>query len=72
MSNKEGNKWSDNISDVRTMIRKMANSISDEMTKNIESRLAVFTSKYLYMLAAESEQLERVKIGNTEKWMKKS
>lgn len=67
VSNKEGNKWSDNISDVRTMIRKMANSISDEMSKNIESRLAVFTSKYLYMLAAESEQLERVKIGNTEK-----
>ena len=28
VSNKEGNKWSDNISDVRTMIEKMAKSIS--------------------------------------------
>ncbi len=67
VSNKEGNKWSHNISDVRTMIEKMAMSISDEMSKNLESRLTVFTRKYLHKLVVESEQLEQLKIGNTEK-----
>lgn len=67
VSNLEGNKWSNNISDVRMMIRKMADSISDEMAKNIENRLKVFSSKYLKKLVEESENLNQVKLGNTEK-----
>lgn len=67
VSNKEGNKWSDNISNVRKMIRTMSNSISDEMSKSIERRLNVFKRKYLQKVVAEREQLEQVKIGNIEK-----
>ena len=67
VSNKEGNKWSDNISEVRTMINRIANSISDEMDKNLESRLSVFADKYLEKLMAESISLEQIKIGDTKK-----
>ena len=67
VSNLEGNKWNNNISDVRTMIGKMAESISDEMVKSIESRLTVFAGKYLKKLDEESKNLEQVKLGDTEK-----
>ena len=67
VSNIDGNKWSANISEVRTMIKRIANSISDEMNKNLVSRLSVFVNKYLEKLTVESKQLEQIRIGNTKK-----
>lgn len=67
ISNIEGNKWYDNIINVRTLIKQMADSISEEMDNNIESRLNIFIANYLQKLLVEVEQLEQVKNGNTAK-----
>ncbi|WP_026511923.1 dynamin family protein [Butyrivibrio sp. LC3010] len=67
VSNEAGNSWSKNVSDVKAMIRNMADSISDEMSRNIDSRLSVFIKKYTQKLAEENKRLEDVKSGNVEK-----
>lgn len=45
----------------------MADSISEEMDNNIESRLNIFIANYLQKLLVEVEQLEQVKKGDTAK-----
>jgi len=67
VSNIEGNKWYDNIIKVRALIKQMADSISEEMDNNIESRLNIFIANYLQKLPVEVEQLEQVKKGDTAK-----
>lgn len=67
VSNIEGNKWYDNIIKVRALIKQMADSISEEMDNNIESRLNIFIANYLQKLLVEVEQLEQVKKGDTAK-----
>lgn len=67
VSNIEGNKWYDNIFKVRTLIKQMADSISEEMDNNIENRLNIFIANYLQKLRVKVEQLEQVKKGDTAK-----
>lgn len=67
VSNIEGNKWYDNIIKVRTLIKQMADSISEEMDNNIENRLNIFIANYLQKLRVKVEQLEQVKKGDTAK-----
>ena len=67
ISNIEGNKWYDNIIKVRALIKQMADSISEEMDNNIESRLNIFIANYLQRLLVEVGQLEQVKKGDTAK-----
>lgn len=67
VSNLNGNRWNNNISDVRTMIQRMADSIAEEMDRSIDSRLHIFIDDYRQKLLAECERLEKVKIGDTEK-----
>ncbi len=65
ISNIKGEKWYDNIIKVRGLIKQMADSISDEMDNNIESRLRLFIANYIQKLCAEVERLEQVKKGDT-------
>ena len=67
ISNIEGNKWYDNIIKVRTLIKQMSDSISEEMDNNIENRLNIFVANYIQKLLVEVEQLEQVKKGDTAK-----
>lgn len=67
VSNIGGNKWYENIIKVRALIKQIADTISEEMDNNIESRLNIFIANYLQKLLVKVEQLEQVKKGDTAK-----